>query len=725
MVRRRISIAGVVAVAASAVFALAAAWEMGAPLQGGHWASMAACAIAAENMLRFHLFAAVTHYVARPPPSHADDYVRHPYLIYVMEAVARAVLGRHPWVIRLPAVACSAATPLVLFRLGRVLWGPTAGAVAAVAFVVVPIDLAFAMFSSLEVPTILFGLIFCVGTVQAWEKGRTSDVVVAAIGALGACHGDWIGVLLVALVLAYGATRLIVPRLRRDIGNIRAFRRWWLASAAVTLGSVLLYAWLIGRSGQWVDLLRGARMRSMDYHPLTLGLRNPFQLARRMMRLQWMVPSLGFGVLLAALPVAVWRMRSRAAEVFLPAWTVTASAQYLLFPQGADMHMFWPHYFGPCIALAMGTLTSALLERSRATHAVRAAGLVAIVAVPLALMVRVAVPMLEQSRLTQGRFDERGTFIESGAAASQFAAWATRDAPRDALVRCTRLCGSNVEYATGLAQVGGPPELTPRAPSDRDRIELVDARFTPAAKVRELSSKFEVAAVGPLLRVDLAKPEPSFRAMRLEERQPKGLERLLLTDHDLVRAIGDADPWATWQWAEALDRPLPEDPTGEPVDLEELTVAFNVARVAGDRARAEDLRGRALAGLSWRTTRGFTDDVHLLGTFVEQGAVPVVTLLWETGPTFVRPADTTFLVRCHTTRPPALWPVPIDPLEKDVAPPMTWVPSTWRPNHLYMQRFVWLQRPGTEACRGYFEPNTLQPVDGRSDVELDGLRPWD
>ncbi len=65
-----------------------------------------------------------------------------------------------------------------------------------------------------------------------------------------------------------------------------------------------------------------------------------------------------------------------------------------------------------------------------------------------------------------------------------------------------------------------------------------------------------------------------------------------------------------------------------------------------------------------------------------------------------------------------MWVVPVDALEKEIAPPMTLKPSLWRPQHLYVQRFVWLQRPGKENCRGYFEPANPRPVAGRPDVPL-------
>jgi hypothetical protein len=698
--------------ATSLAFAAAASWEVASPLQGGHWASMAGCAIAAENMLRYHLFAAVAHYPAHPPPGPALYYCHHPYAIFLMEAAARLAFGHHDWVVRVPAIACSAATPFVVFRLGEALWGPLEGLVAAVGFVVVPVDLAFASFSSLEVPTILFGLVFCLGTVRAWQRGERGDIVLAALGALGACHSDWIGAVLVGLVLAFGVAR-------------RSRGRWWVACASVLFGTLALYAVLIAHAGQMKDLLGAFRLRSTAGDSYWATLTQPFRLERRLMRLQWMVPVVGFAVVAAALPVAVGRLRARPGEAVLLAWVAMATVHYLGFPLSAEVHVFWPHYYGPCVALALGTLAS-LAPRLRGAGRV---GVWAALVVPIAMLARVAVVMLDQARLTQGRFDERGLHIESGAEATQFAAWATLGLPPDALVHCTHLCSWNVEYESGLAQVEGPLDVAPRSPEDRDRVELVDARYTPTARLRAIAAEHDPMAAGPLWRVDLAAPGRGrgVVAFREVDRQPQGLERFFVTDHDLVRTmLHEEDPWATWQWADALGTGGARAPPGEPHGLDQLAVAHNVARIDGDDAGASTLREKAMAQLDAPAAVAFSDDVHLLGTAVEHGAATVVTLLWETGPDFRATEDSTFEVRCRTSEPPRLWPVPLDPLDTEIAPPMTIQPSLWRAGRLYVQRFVWRRgtgRDGRERCAGHFVPATVRPLAARGElVELSGLR---
>ncbi|MGH7437587.1 MAG: glycosyltransferase family 39 protein, partial [Polyangiaceae bacterium] len=698
------------------------AWEIACPLEGGHWASMAGCAIVAENMLRYHLLAAVVHYPLNPPPTPAQYYCNHPYGIFLMEVVARLLFGHHAWTLRLPALVCSALTPVVLFRLGKELWSSFAAAAATVAFVVVPIDLAFAAFSSLEVPTILFGLVFCLGTVRTWASGGSKGLLLAALGALGACNSDWPGLLLVGAMSCFGLARYVAPRAWHEEGARPAYGKWLVAVAVVMSATVLLYSLQALLAGQLHDVLGASARRSQGYDLLPWRLLSkPY----RRMRLEWMVPSVGFAALLAALPIASWRLRREPGQAVLLAWTFTASFQYLYFREGADVHIFWPHYYGPCVALAIGTLADEILSSKLLVgrRGLRPVALAGIVGAPIATMARVGWPMLEQSRMTQGRFDEHEQYIESGALESQFAEWATASAPPDSVIACAGpLCSWNAEYAGRAPQVDGPLDATRRTPSDRDRIQLLDARYTPADDVRKLADDFGATAVGSFLLVDRASSGSGVRAMRVIERQPTFVERLFVTDHDLVRTVtSDVDPWATWQWAEALGAKAPV-PQGEPRGLEELAVAYGLAWADGDGPRAEDLHRRAREGLDTTSAAEFTHDVRLLGTTIERGAATVVQLLWETGPGFEPPPESTFVVRCRTVEPPALWPVPVDPYEKAMAPPMTLKPSLWRPRHLYVQRFILLPRPGTDSCRGSFLPREPRPIGGRFDVPLFTVR---
>ncbi len=113
----------------------------------------------------------------------------------------------------------------------------------------------------------------------------------------------------------------------------------------------------------------------------------------------------------------------------------------------------------------------------------------------------------------------------------------------------------------------------------------------------------------------------------------------------------------------------------------------------------------------------------LVPGLIRRRAPPPIVIVWSWSTLATRPRRTSGR-RAGACGPsgPALWPVPVDPLEKEITPPMTLRPSIWRADGLYVQRFVWLQRPGTEACRGYFTPAELTPVRGGPTVDLPALR---
>ena len=166
--------------------------------------------------------------------------------------------------------------------------------------------------------------------------------------------------------------------------------------------------------------------------------------------------------------------------------------------------------------------------------------------------------------------------------------------------------------------------------------------------------------------------------------------------HLIRRVVPEVDPWASWDWAEAVGGGGGVPPDSEPTTLDELRVAHNVAAARGNGERAAELRRRLIEGVGGPNGTHFTDEVELLAVGVERGAATVVTLLWEAGPRFHAVNDTTFTVRCRVTERPPLWPAPVQGLEKDMAPPMTLKPSVWRPGYLYFQRFVALHGFGTQ-----------------------------
>jgi hypothetical protein len=447
------------------------------------------------------------------------------------------------------------------------------------------------------------------------------------------------------------------------------------------------------------------------------------------MWIQWMFTPVGVAVVVASLPASLVRLRKRPAEIIPLAWVFTASLQYFLFKEGADIHIFWGHYFGVCIALGMGVLTASMRDarrmlaqrlgadrRKRFMQATAIVGACLIVAA-LVVLARVALPQLRQARLSSGRFDEGGGFIDAEADASQFAQWSTHDMPVEAVLSRTKSfsAGRHVEYAGARPFQITPNALGTRVDADLDRIVLVDVRATPEDDLRTFAATYDVEAAGPFWRVDRA-GRGGFRAMRYVEREPDLLESYFVTGTDLVRSIGpDVDAWKTWEWLDHLGLPSTA-PTGAPGTVDELRIAHNLALARGEAVKAATYRARVVGEVGG-VHADFTGNVRLLGVAIEQGAVPVATLLWEAQEGFT-PVEATFEVKCRIVAPPPLWPSATDFYEKSMAPPMILGPSLWKGGYLYLQRFVVRHRIGREACEGAFTSSALRTVAGPPRVGL-------
>jgi hypothetical protein len=698
-----------IAVAACVFFAAVAMWEMAGPPPGGHFGSSASFIIGGENMLRWHLFAVAPHYsVVRPTPE--TFYCHHPYGSIFLAALSSAVFGHHWFSIRMPAILCSALSAPLMYALGRSMWGILPAAIATITFVFLPIDLAFSSFTNLEVPMIFFGLLFSWGTVRLWQTWRMRWVVVATIGAFGAAQCDWVGLVLSGIVVMFAFTRAyILPRRWYGRINERLYAQWFGYVTAAAVGTFILYLVLFAKVDRLGDLLG-------SYHVRTSGseakLTDVFT-QRRKMWLDWMLTRVGIGAIFGGLPLACLRLLRRPQEIIPVAWTLTAAFQYFVFKEGADVHIFWPHYFGPAVALSMGVITATLLwgkdRIARALPRLRLANLTASVMIGiiliacLAVLARTALPQLKQSRMTGGRFDDGGRHIDTDADAAQFTQWASYDVPADGVLEVVPGMPFTyaAEYGGRRAAHGHSGPLTSTTPSEAGRIAVADTRAIAPADLKTVAKQFAIQAVGPFWRIDRARTGPNLTAIRYLERQPGPLEWMFVVGTDLFRTIGpDPDEFAGWEWNDALDLD-PVSPSPAPGTFEEIRIAHNVAIAHGDEAKAAALRERLMAKVKRPLRVDFSDDVHLLEVDVDSGPATVVTFLWETGPSY-KPADTYFDVKCKVTEPPRFWPSKIDYFEKDMNGPPAIRPAMWKPRYLYTHRFVAMHRVGTEECRGAF-----------------------
>ncbi len=702
------------AVVAWVTFACVGLWEITAPLAAGHHAAGASFVIGGEEMARWKSFTTVfNYYPTTPGPEVA--YAHHPWGLTIISALLYKIVG-HGWLAtRLPAVLVSAMTPPLLYRVARTLFGVVPSSVASVVFVLVPIDLAFSNFWNLEVPTIFFGLVFTLGTIRFWQTWKARPMWLSVAGALLVTQIDWDGAVLVASFVVFSFARAyVLPR--RWFGRIkeRPHARWFAFTVFVTVGSVLFYVALFSKLGRMQDLLD-------SYNNRTTGVETPIVQVlrgRRLLWLYWMLTPIGLWAGGLGLVVATSRLLRRdPLAIVLPAWAAAAAFEYFVFKQGADTHIFWPHVASVGIALGAATLADALLkarertiartEASRAQRATQGTALVVgiVVLLPLALMARVAAPLLWQARLTAGRFDEGGRTTESERDKALAIQWAASSLPRTSSV----VVSASVIYTPAVAYAADRPIAfidKPWDPPPKDVHEgllVIDARKLSASDLRTVASRYAITAMGPFWFVDRSMAWAALVAKRLDERLPVGAERLGLAT-DLIRTVsGEDDPWATWEWRVHLGQ-LANAPQGEPVTFEDRRIAHNAAILRGDGVRAAALRESIEAQLTDRVPRDYSNDLHLLGVRVEDGPPQVMTLLWYVGTNYFA-VDASYVVRSRVVKRPPIWPTLVDPNEKLVSTTPALGLAFYRPLFLYTQRFVVQQRIGTERFYGLFLSN--------------------
>ena len=223
-------LAGALVLVATVFFGLCACWGLFGPLLAGHYAASASLGIMAENMWQWEIFGPVWEYTAsRPSPR--MYYCHHPFGSYWTTALVMKLFGRHDFVCRLPAVLLSTAAPPLLFLLGRAIWRPLAGALAALAFVVLPITLSFAHFNALEVPVISWALLGSWGYVRYLRTQRRRHLCASLIGFVLALHADWPAYVLLAVLLAFGLAFGILWPKSFDRVRARPMTLWWVLSA--------------------------------------------------------------------------------------------------------------------------------------------------------------------------------------------------------------------------------------------------------------------------------------------------------------------------------------------------------------------------------------------------------------------------------------------------------------------------------------------------------------
>ncbi|WP_437973978.1 glycosyltransferase family 39 protein [Sorangium sp. So ce295] len=750
--RREARAALAVTALATAWFALAAAWEMFGPVLAGHYASSASVGIIAENMLRWKIPGPVWEYTAsRPAPG--MYYCHHPWGIFWTTAAFMKVLGRHDVICRLPAVLLSAATPPLLYALGRSVYRPAAGAAAAASFVVLPITLSFANFNALEVPVMAWTLLGLFGYVRLLQTSRRRYLAVSALGLALGMHADWPAFVLTGGLLAFGAIRAyLLPR--RVFGPLpeRRYAAWWVLTASIAALTAALYLALFQHAGKLGDLLTSYGLRSSgNAEPLGKVLES----RRYWIELSFTPIAIAAGKIAAIVCAARLALLRREHDALPLLYLATAAVQYVVFRQGADIHIFWPHYFAAYFALAAAALVdtgAALLERAAgARQAARVAtpsggpaldapsggpalAALALWLVPLAAILRDGLPALRYARETGGRFNERGHLIDSDGAKTAFLRWlAPRlpGTPTDAPVAMHESMKATWAQVWAL----GGRVVTPSRPPPKEApprgAYLVDTRFMLDRDQASLAQRFDVTAVGPFwalgagdgARTLSASGASGIEAFSFREREPGLLAWYLVSGTEPEREIVP-DPFLTWELRAHFGQPA-EPPAAPPETLEQKRIAHNMALGAGDGARAAALFAEIRAALAPIGAR-FDDGTELLGTTFHEGASSLLTIFVRAGGPAA--SDVVLAVRSRVVERAPLSTTMADPVVREVGPPTAISPQRWRTGFLYADPVPIRKRPGTEVfwasmtARERGRAPKLVDRGGASEVEVLRLR---
>jgi len=692
-----------VVVLASAWFAFAAAWGMFGVVGGGHLGGGAAGnTMDAEQIVRWHIVYPAWGWYSGVAPKKIAYYCHHPFGLYWASATFLWLFGHRDFVVRLPAVLMSAALPPLLYGIAKEKWGRPAGAVAAASYVVVPIAVGFSSFTNLETFCIFGALLFFWGHTRHMATGRRRYLLASLAGVWFACSGDWVGYLLITPTVVWALLRgcVLSPRLTPRF-KLVPYMRWWALSVAIVAGSLLLWLGLFYRADAIADWITQAQLRG----------------AGSDMKLKDVLKARADWIDFSFTPLAIW-VGKVAAPVCLVRCLVTrldeetyslgllfgATVQYVAFKQGADVHIFWPHYFAPYFALALAQLSRTF--GAIAGFAARRLGpsyaQVTIGAVTLALGILPTLAMAHDGALslwvwrrTGGRYDDNGSLIRSDVDMI--------DVLRQVVVPRVRR-GTKIDthpsagwyWQHNWAYQGiDSPAIEPRVgAAPAHQFWIARASGLSADEQKKIAAMAHVRVYGDIWLVDQREAPAPLDAYSLNEREPNVFEWLLTDPTEPVRRIGDApDPWLTWEWREHLGQDAPV-PAGQPKTLDEMRIAHNIAVSRGDAQAAEAWREKIEARIDRTVTAKFDEGMRLIGVRRIAGVEPRIESWFEV--TEAPAGDWSWAVKSTILARAPLSLIKPDKTDRAMAWPPSLPTKLWKPGFLYTTQTVMNHRIGIE-----------------------------
>jgi hypothetical protein len=721
-------VARCVALVACVWFAFAAAWGcFQIPGAGHNDGSSAAVALQSLPILRWHILYPSSDSFGTSPPSPATYYCHHPFGVFYMSALTEFVLGTRDIVVHLPAILMSIAIPPLLFSIARTHWGVVAGAAAACGYVVVPIAVGFANYHNLETICIFGTLCFF------WGLSR-HHMMASMAGLVVVCSGDWIGYVLIAPLLGWAFLRAFVfPREWTPPISFAWYARWWATSAVIATCSALLWIGLFYKADKIGDWLGSGEMRAGGQD---VPLRAALDARKDWLDFSFTPFAIGLGKLMAPLCLVRAIALRNDCEFYSLAVLFGATVQYVVFKRGADVHIFWPHYFAAYFALALGqlTATTGLLVRKASELfspvMSRWSGwlTLALAVTPALLMAPDAVRSLSIWRRTCGKYDDHGsplrTEIDMLYVVKNVVAPRT---PIGATVYQHPTIPVSWEHHWAAMRVPHQSAMPEVSSSDAARHPIWFARPSALGTDEQLriAASAHVEAYGDAWVVDQRMGPGPIDAWKVAEREPNLLEWLMYGGWEPMRSIDPApDPLATWEWRIHFGQQAIAPTAQGRASLDDLRILHNFAVSKGDSDRAAELQKQILTRLDDTVTANFDQGVRLIGVRLTDGVRPCLEAWFEaSGPTAGRAA---FTVRSLVEAPERLSLIPADSTERDmgVLPPRIST-KLWRPGFLYKIDVVLNHRIGRERYWGYWASQDGAPaparIDGKAPVVLTTL----
>ncbi|MBC8133233.1 MAG: glycosyltransferase family 39 protein [Deltaproteobacteria bacterium] len=257
--RNRVAAAGVLL--AVLLFWFAALYGIGSPFYYGHYGYHGGSyATWARGTVRHHTLLPVNE-PGFAPPRPGTYYIHHPILTHQLVTLTFAVFGEHEWSVRLAALIPSFASLLLVAAIAWRKIGPLAGAVAALVFAIVPVNVWYSVNIDQGFPSIACLLAFFWFYLRWLETARWS--LAAAALAFGALAGgfEWSPYFAFPAIFVH-----VVWTAAHRRGRYLLFGLLYPLVAVVPLAGHVVVVW---KSGMMSDLLGAYHNRAVavGYRP--------------------------------------------------------------------------------------------------------------------------------------------------------------------------------------------------------------------------------------------------------------------------------------------------------------------------------------------------------------------------------------------------------------------------------------------------------------------------